>query len=149
MKKTLIALLCLVAVLLTAGLGACTKTSPTPADDPTAPPATEAPGETPTDEPVAGGYTEDREPTEDELAILTEALEGTDGVTYEATLVATQVVAGTNYRFTATATAVTPDAEPYEVYIFVFVNLEGEVELKDIETIEDDGGETPTEEPGE
>lgn len=72
---------------------------------------------------IPGGYTEDRAVTAEDLAIFEEALAGLLGVDYEPTLVATQIVAGTNYRFTATATVVYPDAEPYTVHIFIYQPL--------------------------
>lgn len=84
------------------------------------------------DEPITGGYTEDREVTADDLSVFEEATAELDGVSYEPTLVATQVVAGTNYRFTATATPITPDAESYAVYVYVFVPLDGAPELTEI-----------------
>ena len=87
------------------------------------------------DEPVAGGYTEDRAITDEDMEIFEKALDGLTGVSYEPTLVATQVVAGINYRFTATATMIIPDAEPYEVYIYIFKPLEGDPELTEIVNI--------------
>ena len=58
------------------------------------------------------------------------------GVAYEPTKVATQVVAGMNYRFTATATPVIPNPEPYTVHITVFKPLAGPAELGGIEKIQ-------------
>ena len=53
-------------------------------------------------------------------------------VGYVPTLVATQVVAGTNYRFTATATPVYPNAESYKVYVYVYKPLQGVAQLIEI-----------------
>lgn len=75
------------------------------------------------EEQVVGGYTADRALAAEDRAIFDEAMAGLMGVSYEPTLVATQVVAGTNYRFTATATVVVPDAEPSLVHIFIFKPL--------------------------
>ncbi len=49
--------------------------------------------------PVAGAYTEEREITAEELLILTSLLTEEQQVMYLPQTVATQVVAGTNYRF--------------------------------------------------
>ena len=80
----------------------------------------------------AGAYTEDRALTDEDHAVLSKVLEGLMGVRYEPVSVATQVVAGINYRFTATATPVVPNAVSYSVHIFVFRSLSGEVELTGI-----------------
>ena len=81
---------------------------------------------------LVGGYTADRKPDADDLAVFEEVMAGLVGVQYEPTLVATQVVAGLNYRFTATATPVVPDAEPYTVYIIIYKPLSGPPELTEI-----------------
>ena len=78
------------------------------------------------DEPhIVGGYTEDRAVTDEDMAVFDQAMDGLVGVIYEPTLVATQVVAGLNYRFTATATGVYPGAEPYQVHIVIYKPLGG------------------------
>jgi len=84
---------------------------------------------------IAGGYTEDRDVTPEDLEIFYKALEGLTGVAYEPSKVATQVVAGMNYRFTATATPVIPDPEPYMARVTIFAPLAGEPELVEIETM--------------
>jgi hypothetical protein len=88
--------------------------------------------------PAAGGYTGDRQLTDEDIEIFTKAMEANVGVGYEPTLVATQVVAGTNYRFTATATPVVPDAVPYTVNIYIYQPLDGAPELTEIVPL--DGG---------
>ena len=80
-------------------------------------------------EGIPGGYTADRALTEDDLIVFNEAMDGLVGVDYKPALVATQVVAGTNFRFTAAATAVVPNAEPYKVYIYIFKPLQGPAQL--------------------
>jgi len=85
--------------------------------------------------PIAGGYTEDRAVTAEDMAVFEEALDGFVGVGYVPALVATQVVAGTNYRFTAEALGVYPGAEPYQAYVFIFKPLEGPAELVKVETL--------------
>ena len=72
------------------------------------------------------------------MEVFDEALEGWTGVAYVPTSVATQVVAGINYRFTADATPVVPDedAETYQVHIFIFKPLMGApAELINIERL--------------
>ena len=88
--------------------------------------------------PVAGGFTEDRAPDQEELDIFETAMAELDGVQYKPMLVATQVVAGINYRFTCRATAVFPDAEPYNVYVFIYQPLDGDAELVEIVKIEEE-----------
>jgi len=86
------------------------------------------------DEPLAGGYSEDRALTEEEMKIFDVVTDSLDGVHYEPTLVATQVVAGVNYRFTVTATPDAPDSEPYTKYIYVYEPAGGSPEL--VENVE-------------
>ena len=80
----------------------------------------------------AGAYSEDRALTDEDRAVFAQALEGLMGVKYAPVSVATQVVAGINYRFTAAVTPVVPNAVSYSVHIFVFRSLSGEVELTGI-----------------
>ena len=85
---------------------------------------------------MSGAWSEDREPNEEDLAVFSAAIQGSDlvpeGVTYAATLVSSQVVAGMNYRFTATAMpedeagTVLPEDEHYTVEILIFQPLMGE-----------------------
>jgi len=93
--------------------------------------------EEPTDPPmIMGGWTGDRPVKEEDMAVFNEAMDGLTGVSYEPTMVATQVVAGLNYRFIATATGVYPGAEPYQVHIFIFKPLgSAPAELSDIVTL--------------
>jgi len=81
---------------------------------------------------LPGGYTADRAVTDDDLKVFDEAMAGIMGVNYDPTLVATQVVAGLNYRFTATATVVYPNAVPYTVYIYIYKPLQGPAQLTEI-----------------
>jgi len=77
------------------------------------------------DEPIAGGYSQDRDVTEDDLAVFAEALEGYAGMAFTPLKVATQAVAGMNYRFTCTAKAVVPDAEESTKTVLIFKPLGG------------------------
>jgi len=129
MKKSicLAVILCVLLSLLTIVMVGCGKTDPGVVD-----PDTDEP-----DGILVGGYSEDRELTEEDWAVFNKVMAVVvGGEDFEPTLVATQVVAGVNYRFTATAEAVVPGAEPYKVHIFIFQPLEGEPELVDIENIE-------------
>ncbi|MCL2106087.1 MAG: hypothetical protein FWH26_03365 [Oscillospiraceae bacterium] len=67
-----------------------------------------------------GPYSADRELSAQDLAVFTEVLEYQNftETSYEPLLVSTQVVAGTNYRFTATATPA-DGATPYTVFIYI------------------------------
>jgi hypothetical protein len=82
-----------------------------------------------------GGYSQDREVTPDDLAIFEAVMADAQDAEYEPTFVATQVVAGTNYRFTATATPKSADAKPYSVYVYIYQPLDGEPELTEIEPV--------------
>ena len=84
--------------------------------------------------PIISVYSEDRPVTAEDMAVFNEAMEDLDGVIYEPALVATQAVIGTNYRFTATALGVYPDAEPYQVLIFIRKPPEGPAKLINIVT---------------
>ena len=75
------------------------------------------------DSQLVGAFGEDRALTAEDRAVFDEAMEGLMGVSYEPLLVSTQVVAGLNYRFTAEATVVAPDAQPTKVFIYIFQPL--------------------------
>jgi hypothetical protein len=85
--------------------------------------------------PSAGGFSEARELTDEDREVFEQAMADLLGVVYEPVEVATQVVAGTNYRFTCMATAVVPDAQPYTAYVYIFKPLGDDiaelVEIKD------------------
>jgi hypothetical protein len=86
---------------------------------------------------VSGGivaYSEDRMLTDEDRAVFDAALKlrRLMGVKYEPVSVATQVVAGMNYQFTAIATPVFPNIAPYPVRIFIVKSLQGEVALTGI-----------------
>jgi len=94
-------------------------------------------GEKDPDDPVVGGYSPDWAVTAQDMEIFDQAMEGFTGVSYEPALVATQVVAGTNYRFTATATPVIPEPYSYTAYVYIFKPLNGPAELVNIEKASD------------
>ena len=117
MKKTIFIalLLCLAAAILFTGLTGCLKK------------------EKPDEPLLVGGFSQDRAVTPEDLEIFYQAFEGFTGVSYEPTLVATQVVAGMNYRFTTTATPVIPEPYSYTAYVYIFKPLDGPAELVNIE----------------
>ena len=94
----------------------------------------------PVQEEIAGGYVdvEDGTLTDELKDIFTKALEGLVGATYEPQkLIATQVVAGTNYKFLAKGSKTTNPVTKGTYYITIYKDLEGKIELKDIEVIEE------------
>ena len=85
--------------------------------------------------PVSGGWTPSASPeiTEDIQAVFDKGLDGLVGVEYEpVAYLGSQVVAGTNHCILAQATAVVPDAQPYYVLIYLYEDLQGEVEILNI-----------------
>ncbi len=89
--------------------------------------------------PMVGGWSvvQDDTVTEETQAIFDKALEEIDGVAYEPVLLmATQVVSGTNYCFLARGAAVVPDPAPYYAFVYIYQDLQGNVELMDIQEIQ-------------
>ena len=93
------------------------------------------------EEPILGGwsaYTDN--PTEiptEALDALNAALEELVGCVYKPiALLATQVVAGTNYCFLCETTVVAPDAQPSYALVYVFDGLSGEHEILRVQEIE-------------
>ena len=65
--------------------------------------------------------------------IFNKALDGYDGVKLEPVeLLSTQVVAGINYRFLCKETVLVPNAEPKEVIVTVFKDLDGSCSITDV-----------------
>lgn len=88
---------------------------------------------------MPGGWTEPEsiELTEEAQAAFDAALEGLVGVDYQPiALLASQVVAGTNYAILCQATVVYPDAEPYYAIVYVSADLEGQAEIMEITNLE-------------
>lgn len=82
---------------------------------------------------LCDGYTGQRPLEASDRELFRRATAGmTDmtGVSYTPESVATQVVAGTNYRFICTAKTATPGPETYEAEIIVFQPLPGQGEAK-------------------
>lgn len=117
MKRVLSVMVCCV-VLLGAFVGCSSKKDPsssTPASN------------------IVGGYSEDRELTVEDRELFDTAMGATSsGRTYETLKVATQVVAGTNYRFTV---IVDDNGTKYDAHIFIFKPLDGDPEFVSEEKI--------------
>ena len=141
MKKLLTLLLTLLMIFTISGCNSSSQDGPI-VDDPIIE----------EDTPLVGGFTEVEDGTlTDELKdIFNKALDGLMGATYEPVeLVATQVVAGTNYKFLANGTKTTNPITKGTYYITVYEDLQGDVKLLDIETIEEKQEETASTDPSE
>lgn len=114
MKKHLI--LCVVAC----AAAACTHT---PKAGQQQPAAAEVAEKTQT---LCGGYTAQRPLTEDEHLLFDRVTRELTGVKYTPQSVATQVVAGTNYRFVCTAETATDKPAVHKAEITVYQPLPGQ-----------------------
>ncbi len=73
---------------------------------------------------AAGAYTADGDASSDQIALFEKVMSAKgDGKQYEVISVATQVVAGTNYRFKV---KVTEGGSSYEAYVYIFEPLPNE-----------------------
>lgn len=67
------------------------------------------------------------------VAALEKALEKMDGASYvPVTLLATQIVAGTNYCILCQVTPVVPDAKLAWALVYVYADLEGNAEIMNV-----------------
>jgi hypothetical protein len=73
---------------------------------------------------IAGGFTNFRPLTPADRALFDKVMSSIISVTYEPTEVASQVVAGTNYKFRAIATI--PNYDTYHVVVTIFEPLPGQ-----------------------
>ena len=101
--------------------------------------------DTPTGQPeggaITGGWTIPEEYgttfTDDELAIFDSAMGGLVGVDYKpVTVIATQVVAGTNRAYLCRGTLVTPEGGECWYVVTIYTNLEGKSEILDIKELD-------------
>lgn len=81
-----------------------------------------------TEEIMCGGFTAQREPTEDEMAMFRKATDDDGLIVYTPLSVATQVVAGINYRFYCRFEDLSPDVhgeekDPEQRYGHCFVKI--------------------------
>ena len=89
---------------------------------------------------LLGGWNMDVDPeiTDEIKAVFEKGTEGLLGVDYEPySYFASQLVAGTNHCILCMATPVVPDAESYFAFVFLYEDLEGNVELLDIVTMDE------------
>ena len=94
--------------------------------------------ETFTADVMVGGYSLPDSPviTEDIRKICNKAFEELEGVRYTPiALLGTQVVAGTNYQVLCAAEVVVPDAATEYAVVTIYEDLEGNVEVTDIEML--------------
>lgn len=77
---------------------------------------------------LAGGYTDQRTPTAEELTLFKTATAELDGVGYTPETVATQVVAGKNYRFICKAVTATRKPQIYKAVVTIYQPLPGKGE---------------------
>ena len=86
----------------------------------------------------------------DEKAVFEKALEELVGADHVAkSVIATQVVAGTNYAFLCVTTPVVPNAESHWTVAVVYKDLEGNVELRGIKDIDGSNVKTTSNSSGE
>lgn len=69
---------------------------------------------------ACGGWTDPHPLTEEDWTVFNKAMEGLCGVGYQPTAVATQVVNGTNYRFSCDATLVYKEPVHYKADVYIF-----------------------------
>ena len=89
-------------------------------------------------EKLMGGWevTEDTTIDADAQAVFDAAMKGLVGVGYEAVdLLATQVVAGTNYCFLCRSTVIVPDPIPGYALVYIYQDLQGNAQILGIKGI--------------
>ncbi|AVD36127.1 hypothetical protein [Clostridioides difficile] len=69
---------------------------------------------------IVGGWSKFRAVEEEDLKVFNEAVGMLKGVDYEPLIVATQIVAGTNFKFICNATSVTNPPHDYLAEIIIF-----------------------------
>lgn len=79
---------------------------------------------------MTGGYTQQKPLGDQERELFRQVTHGMTGVSYTPESVATQIVAGTNYRFICTAKSATLNPETYQAEVIVFKPLPGRGEPK-------------------
>ena len=75
--------------------------------------------------------------TDDEKAVFDQAIDGLVGAEYEPiAIIATQLVAGTNYAYLCMTTPVVPDAKPHWTIAVVYKDLQGNASLTNVADLE-------------
>lgn len=82
-----------------------------------------------------GVYTEFHALTEEDVQLFTDVMAEHVGVEVEPIAVATQIVAGINFRFFCNASVATPHARSYPAMVTIFKSLAGTTELMGITEI--------------
>ena len=77
---------------------------------------------------IVGGYTHDRRLTDQERQLFDTAVASIDDVKYKPMSVATQVVAGTNYRFICKARETKKRGKHFDAVIVIYKPLPGQGE---------------------
>lgn len=93
----------------------------------------------PEEGPLFGSWAaaEDSSITDEVSALMNKALEQVMGVDYvPVAYLGSQVVAGTNHAVLCRATAVVPNAVPYWAVLYLYEDLEGDVTIMNIKTLE-------------
>ena len=88
-----------------------------------------------TEPEITGGWqtSESPEISSELRSVFDNALDGFVGVGYEPiAYLGSQIVAGTNHAFFCKAQVVYPNAQPYFAIVFIYEDLEGNAEIKDI-----------------
>lgn len=92
------------------------------------------------EETIVGGYqeVEDKNLTPELIEMFEKAFEGFTGASYTPVMLeATQVVTGTNYKFKADGTKTTNPMIQGTYYVYIYKDLQGNVSVLNIETIEE------------
>ena len=79
---------------------------------------------------LSGGYTQQRPLDAEELELFQKATDSLTGVSYTPESVATQVVAGTNFRFICSAQTTSSPPETYKAEVTIFRPLPGRGDAK-------------------
>ncbi|NLO85727.1 MAG: hypothetical protein GX096_09920 [Clostridiales bacterium] len=82
-----------------------------------------------------GAYTDFHALTEEDVQFFADVMNEQVSVIAEPLAVATQVVAGTNYRYFCNATVETPKARSYPAMVTIFKSLAGTSELMGVTEI--------------
>ena len=93
---------------------------------------------------IAGGWeaAEDTAMTDDLKDLFARALEGLTGVAYEPiAYLGHQVVAGLNHCFLCKSTVIYPDAKPGYSLVYIYEDLDGNLEVKDISDLQNANNE--------
>ena len=82
------------------------------------------------EQPLCGGYTEEREPSDEEYQLFRAVTDGMEGMSFTPLTVQTQVVAGINYRFYCRFSDGSEEYSPGHCWLTIFKPLPGQGEPK-------------------